>query len=548
MKKIYPNRLLLAIILFGLMAPLWAQNTVGLLSYDTEKVYEGYNLFFPHNQSNVYLLDNCGQIVHTWPDEDNWRPGNSAYLTEEGNLIKCKRENASINDPIWAGGGGAIVEIRSWENELIASFEQNDSLYRLHHDVALLPNGNILMIVWENQTYEAALAAGRDPAKLDRDELWSEVVWEWDPVADSIVWEWRVWDHLIQDFDATKDNFGSVAANPQLIDINYDEHDGHPDWLHINAIAYNPVLDQIILSVPYFNEVWVFDHGLTTAEAAGPAGDLLYRYGNPAAYQQGTLEDRVFAFQHDCKWIDPEAQPGDPDFGVLSIFNNRAHDNYSPMVIWNPLQEDQSDYLFDGSTFGPTEFIREIAHPDTPAIGVSSGLSSASLLPNGNALILSGRFGFAYEMNTDDEVVWEYRIPIRAGSPVEQGTELSVNNNITFRMDRYAPDHPAFAEKDLTPQRFWELNPNTDICPLMVVNTDPVIDPAKRFRFFPNPVREHLQLNLPEGGSVQLLNAQGRQLRQWSLPEGTHDLSLGYLPKGLYFLQSGFQVEQIIVQ
>ena len=35
-----------------------------------------------------------------------------------------------------------------------------------------------------------------------------------------IVWEWHIWDHLIQDTDPSKPNYGVVADNPQLIDIN----------------------------------------------------------------------------------------------------------------------------------------------------------------------------------------------------------------------------------------------------------------------------------------------------------------------------------------
>jgi len=47
---------------------LFSQNTVGLLKNDLDQVYSGYNLLYPHNQSTVYLLDNCGQVVHTWED------------------------------------------------------------------------------------------------------------------------------------------------------------------------------------------------------------------------------------------------------------------------------------------------------------------------------------------------------------------------------------------------------------------------------------------------------------------------------------------------
>ena len=270
-----------------LVVNLFAQDsphTVGLLSYNPSKAYDGYNLMYPHNQPNVYLLDNCGEVVHVWEDEAQWRPGNTAYLLDNGNLVKTKRPAAVVNDPIWAGGGGAIVEIRSWDNDLLWSFELNDEQHRLHHDIALTDDGTILMIVWELKTQEEAIQAGRDPALIAEGELWPDYVIEVDPATDEIVWEWHTWDHLIQDFDPTRDNYGVVADNPWRVDVNWDTSDGAADWMHTNAIDYNADNDQVILSVPTFNEVWIIDKTTTTEQAAGSfggfggrGGDLLYR-------------------------------------------------------------------------------------------------------------------------------------------------------------------------------------------------------------------------------------------------------------------------------
>ncbi len=77
-----------------------------------------------------------------------------------------------------------------------------------------------------------------------------------------IVWQWNAWDHLIQDFDNTKDNFGVVADHPELIDINF-ARDGGADWLHTNSVAYNEEFDQIILSNRGTSEIWVIDHSTT---------------------------------------------------------------------------------------------------------------------------------------------------------------------------------------------------------------------------------------------------------------------------------------------
>ena len=77
---------------------------------------------------------------------------------------------------------------------------------RLHHDAVITEEGTVLMIAWEWFTEEEAIQAGRDPSKLANGMLWPDYILEWDPRLDSIVWEWHVWDHLIQDFDSSMAN------------------------------------------------------------------------------------------------------------------------------------------------------------------------------------------------------------------------------------------------------------------------------------------------------------------------------------------------------
>ena len=342
----------------------FAQRTVGTISYDPMKAYDGYNLFYPHNQPNVYLLDNCGRIVHVWEDDASFRPGNTAYLMENGNLIKTKRPAAVANDPIWAGGGGATVEIRSWDNDLLWTFTLNDSLFRLHHDIEPLPNGNILMLAWEKKTAEEAIQAGRDTSLLPDGELWPDYLIEVEPVGESdfnIVWEWHIWDHLVQDYDATKDNFGVVADAPSKMDINYSSNDGGADWMHSNSIDYNEDLRQVLISIPFFDEVWIIDHSTSTEQAAGNTGglagrggEILYRWGNPAVYDSGTAEDQTLFFNHDAHWVDQFLDFSHPDYGKIAVFNNRVGADYSTVNIFTPPFDMYSwGYTQSGSTFGP---------------------------------------------------------------------------------------------------------------------------------------------------------------------------------------------------
>jgi len=156
-----------------------AQFTVGLVNYDPVSAYSGYNLIYPHNQSNVYLLNNCGEIVHVWEGEPDTRPGNAVYILEDGRIVKTSRPASIANDPIWAGGGGATIEIRDWDNNLEWSYTLNDEDFRLHHDIEVIDNGGeitILAIAWERKTLEEVIAAGRDTTVLESDELWPDYI------------------------------------------------------------------------------------------------------------------------------------------------------------------------------------------------------------------------------------------------------------------------------------------------------------------------------------------------------------------------------------
>lgn len=529
---------------------LFAQNTVGLISHLPDLVYPGFNLVYPHNQSSVFLIDNCGQVLHTWADDSTWRPGNAAYLLENGNLIKTKRGPSPLNDSIWAGGGGETVEIRSWDNDLLATFTLNNDSARLHHDVAVMPDGNILMIAWELKSEAEALQAGRNPELLAQGKLWPDYLLEWDPIQDSVVWEWHAWDHLIQDVDPTKDNFGVVEDHPNRIDINFDTHEGHPDWMHANAIDFNPTLNHIVLSVPYFHEVWVIDHGISREEARGEKGDLLYRWGNPIAYRAGDRLDQQLFFQHDIHWIEPDASRGDSLFGYMAVFNNRVGENYSTGNILATLDSETEEYIQEGLRFGPENFSRTILHPVDSTLLHSTSLSSTQILPNGNALLFAGRWGQAVEITPDNELVWEYLVPLQFGNPVRQGTELTINNNITFRMERYGLDYPAFEEKELTPQGYWELEPNEDFC-LQTVSVENQLTEEEEIILYPNPATDKVVLQNSQKGfhTYILKDVLGRKWREISTTSQKVSMDLEGLSPGLYWIEiEGYRALPFLIQ
>jgi hypothetical protein len=221
-----------------------------------------------------------------------------------------------------------------------------------------------------------------------------------------------VWDHLVQDYDASQDNYGVVADHPELIDINYrgtGAKTGSADWNHMNAVDYNAEFDQIMLSVRSFSEIWIIDHSTTTAEAAshsggssGMGGDLLYRWGNPQAYDSGSADDQQLFVQHDAQWI-PDDYPG---AGNILVFNNgtgRSDGNYSTIDEIVPPVDGDGNY----SGYGPTapEWTYTAV---TPTDFYATNISGTQRLSNGNTLICDGPSGYFFEVTEAGEIVWEY--------------------------------------------------------------------------------------------------------------------------------------------
>ncbi|MEL6110930.1 MAG: aryl-sulfate sulfotransferase, partial [Planctomycetota bacterium] len=346
-----PNQFIVVLIaataLFGPLRPVSAQS--GSVLTNTDKAFPGYTLIAPLGSTETQLIDLKGDVVHRWQSEV--RPGNSVYLLEDGSLLRTGKVTDSRVFAL-GGGSGGLVQRFSWDGELVWDYRYASDTHFQHHDIEPMPNGNVLMIAWEKKTQAEAIAAGRDPAKIGTERrgggtepmLWPESIVEIQPdgkTGGKVVWKWSLWDHLVQDFDKTKANYGDPSKHPELVDLNF-VRSSNPDWIHMNSVAYNAELDQIIVSARWFHEVWIIDHSTTTAEAAsheggdsGKGGDLLYRWGNPYTYWAGFPDEQQLFGQHDAHWI-PQGCPG---AGNLMVFNNgsaRDGRSYSTVDEWSP--------------------------------------------------------------------------------------------------------------------------------------------------------------------------------------------------------------------
>lgn len=423
------------------------------------RAFQGYNLIAPMASSRTFLFDMAGRMVRTW--ESDCSPALCARLFDDGHVLRggCLGIEAQVFGP-GPGAGGRVQEF-TWDGDLVWDFHFYNAKQLPHHDLARLPNGNVVLIVWDRKTIEEAAAAGRRPELTAGSHFLADSLVEIKPTGKTtgeVVWEWHLWDHLVQDFDSTKANYGNVAQHPELVDINYADDplsgvtaskDGadqlesvgyigagassgtrpraSAELTHINSVDYNAALDQLMLSVRNFSELWIIDHSTTSREAAGrtggtngKGGDLLYRWGNPRAYRAGRKNDQKLFAQHNAHWI----SNGLPGEGHVLVFNNgvdRPDGNYSSVDELVLPADGRGTYTRKpGAPYEPEDPIWIYTAPNKPDF-YSFIISGAQRLANGNTLICSGASGTIFEVTPEKDVVWKYVSPITGGSGLAGG-------------------------------------------------------------------------------------------------------------------------------
>ena len=362
--------------------------------FNQEKIDDNYILVNDAGNNRVYLMDKKAKLLHEWNLSN--KIGNDVYLLNNGNLLaSLETDNPKIN----LGGKGGKLQLINPDNEIEWEFEYSSIEGETHHDVELLPNGNILAMVWGLIPLDESNKIGF----MQDDSIFIESIIEINPTTNEIIWEWKSLDHLIQDYDATKEHFGVISENPNRIDINYIPRNNiatnvKGDIMHANAISYDEINDVIFLSVNFYSEVWVIDHSTTSEEAKssiggnfGKGGDLLYRFGNPETYQN-PKGVRLFHNVHFPNLLKGE------DHGKLLIFSN-GNDIEQSTVYELELP---SSFSLQQDFNNEPSVVWSFTDPNL----YSGKVSGAVPLENGNILITEGDFGF-WEVTREKEVVWK---------------------------------------------------------------------------------------------------------------------------------------------
>ena len=129
-------------------------------------VYEGYMLYTPGGgggSNTTRYEDWDGNLVHSWSHGSG--PASMPYFLasdqggEENSLLYYP--SRSNNPTMDTGGVGGRVEIYTWDGEILYTYNISSTAHQHHHDIAVLPNGNFIVVAWERLYASEWQALGR---------------------------------------------------------------------------------------------------------------------------------------------------------------------------------------------------------------------------------------------------------------------------------------------------------------------------------------------------------------------------------------------------
>lgn len=534
-----------------------------------------YTFYATQNSTAAKLVDTTGSVFKTWALSSS--TAYSAYLLPGDTILQTVRYQSGT-----VGQGGITGKVRkiNWAGTTVWEYAVSSSTTQMHHDVCAMPNGNVLLIVYESKSASPTTVGSSSSMTV-----WSEKVMEIHPTGSTtgtVVWEWHLWDHLCQSTSpsVTSTYVTNVSEHPELFNVNYNLKQ---DWFHMNGIDYNPQLDQIVLSSHEMDEVYVIDHSTTTAEAAthaggnsGKGGDFLYRWGNPATYGlSSTGNNSGFNVIHDAHWI-PSSNALYPNY--LCAYNNNSGGSVK-VALWNPPYNGYNYNYTAGSIVGPTVVI----NPTIPSFSAQD-MGNSQQLDNGNELVCNPG-GSVYEVSpsgttlqtfSNAKSVHAYRYTMcyvrgpvasaaASATQVASGTPVTLTGSATSVTET----SPTYTYSWTSNTGFSSTEQSPTVTPTAnttytVVVTNPAIgcsDTASvsvslgagvandleniPVAIYPNPTKGTVQLNIPSSFSnyeTSVMDVCGRLI---STDKNQPILDLSALNNGIYFIEIKINGKQI---
>jgi hypothetical protein len=544
-KKIFITMALVMLLAWPLGSAFAVESFVqpsGVIQYNAAKSAGGYTLLSGTGAANTisYLIDMEGYVVQEW--KRDYVVSLTDFLLPNGNLlvpqapwslplpagvnpnVKIKKQTwpngatpSSTNIITVGGGHGGYIQEFDWAGNVVWDYELNDATHVQHHTITPSPwvSGNVLILAWEYKSNAECIAAGRNPATVGRG-MWPDYAIEVNRNK-QIVWEFHVWDNLVQNFDPTKPNYGQPIDNPTKWDINWINPgmatvgsdtvaSTTQDWTHWNTANYHPTdPNKIVFNSRHMGESYIVDK--TTKK-------LIWRFGNPSVYGAGMAPsfmndgDQLIWGPHHAQIIGP-GLPGAGNMMILDNGWNRPEGNRTRSIevdmsktTWTAFASAAVGALPTGNTSltKSNDASPQALHPGhiiwqyagaRPNSMYSASQCTNQRLPNGNTHItitetghiIEVTYGVASGVNwVNKEVVWEFVMPyystgsVAAGYtyPVSAclfcdggigGSATTLNPTSIHKSTRILANDPALVGKDLSRKylmatgcpEFWKL-------------------------------------------------------------------------------------------
>jgi hypothetical protein len=328
------------------------------------------------------LPDILPELRVSRPDPGEMQPGLTlfnvrGFFTFEGGLALVVDENGNVvffrHRPDIAIGIGYIERMESGRLTMLrglatgigmrATEETLDGQilwqspggrgYAPHHDVQLMPEGDLLIILRDRFTHPSGVAWTGDRLIVLNRQTMEEM------------WSWRARDHFSL--------LDGEAVNPR-------------DWTHGNAAFYHPPHDSIYYCVRHLSRITRIDYA---------TGEIVYNMGRDQPSGETDFGHGLFSFQHA-----PELLPG----GNMLIFDNAN--------LSNPRHSRAVELAFDDpdAPTAATEAWSYTPVDDAGAPIFSPAGGDVDRLPNGNTLITASRETTVFEVTADGRLVWKLEI------------------------------------------------------------------------------------------------------------------------------------------
>ncbi len=331
----------------------------GTTILDPDNAYGGYVLINSGRNPDKYIINMNGDIVHSWKDV----PGDRARLLPNGNLLTLNQADKKV------------VEY-DWDGKVVWEYATNRGP---HHDVQRLPNGNTLILCFEDVPVEKLEQVKNYTDKWYGEAKREGVLLKGDSIIEvtpdkKVVWEWNSSDHLdLNHFMPLRPAWDWTHGNTIQIMPENKWYDAGDKRFKPGNIIYNP---------RHFDAIHIIDKD---------SGEVVAKIT--------TKEEKGFSNGHEPTMI----SKGLPGEGNILFFDNGALPRTMIHVGATHL------YEIDPVT---GETVWKFSNRGQAGWLLSATMGSIAKMPNGNIFVSEDNTGRTLQIKPKEkeggEIVWEH--------------------------------------------------------------------------------------------------------------------------------------------